>query len=260
MRLYRGTQTQNPERSVRGSQSYTDSLPIAIIWSARPGDSWHGIPTQLLKTSTVHAADLDCKKVLDLREFGTYASLGTVLKKLKYGTDEGPSIEEASKVYFYLHNRLTGRAKGGDFKYKVFDEDGDEMTDADVPFSFRNPETPIRWHGYPEFEYEPSIATASRLIADTFVFADAPAIQRAAITQGYDCIAYEDVFAGGESASEAVLGVDLEEAVEGVDYSEDIEGDYVPMHVTFRPLRPELIKPVWSKRSEVVLRWWRMHR
>jgi hypothetical protein len=89
-----------------------------------------------------------------------------------------------------------------------------------------------------------------RLQADTFIFADAPAVQRAARVAGYDCIVYSDVFEGGRHASEVLLGVDVEE-LPGIDLDEDLEDDLVVVHDTYRPLVP--VERLWMLPAQQAL-------
>jgi transposase-like protein len=235
---YRGTQL----RSIRGARktlSFTPSLPVAVVWSSHPGNFWHGIKPHFLKTSTVHKAEINSEKQLTLP--WNHCSLSDVLKALNY-QDGGISDEEVRKIYQYLHNRLIGKTKyAGDFSYRLYDDEGEEVDDYEVPFSLRRPQTTISWYGIEQWDDDPCLETASRLWADTFIFVDAPAVQRAAKDQGYNSIAYIDVFAGGEPASEHLFGCPVWDLA-GVDEDTDLEGDDVPVHWTVRPLDKRIIK------------------
>lgn len=247
MKLYfRGTQSNRP--TVRGVASYTPSLPVALIWAATPGDVWSSRDPAWSSTAEVSAGHLKIDKVLDLGS--TSLSLDDLLRKLNFQKEGGISEDEVVKIYNYLHNRLTGKARGGVFSYQVHDEDGDLIDESDMPFSLFSPQTPIisakedfLWNG-PE--------AASRLRADTFVFADAPAVQRAARRLGFDAIAYEDVFEGGVSASPILLGTPVD-ALDGVSMKRDMNGRLVPVHRTIRPLDPGLFEPVWTRGAQEVL-------
>jgi hypothetical protein len=260
MKVYRGTQTPDPGRTRKKgfAPSYTSVLPVAIIWSAHPGDEWDQYPPAFTGSSTVHAAELRCRKLLDLRKLGTYCAFSEVLRLMNYGKNKHWTIEEVLKVYNYLHNRITGRAPGGEFKYRVMEEpySDHQMSEDDVPWDLMNPETLISWHAHPEFEMNPSLDSASILIADTFIFIDSPGVRRVAKAMGYDCIVYMDVFHGAEEASKLLLGIDVED-IPGIQEEEDIDWDYVPSHDTVRPLNPDTIRPLWSRPSEEVVEVWK---
>lgn len=245
MKLYRGTQKPKAEIGVRGAPSYTPILEIAMVWSAMPGDMWARRKPSFLKGSTVHIAELNTDKILDLRGLGTHASLGDILRRLDY--DRCPDFHETLKIYNYLHNRIIGKAKGGEFRYKVFDEDGEEeLEESDVPFDFRNPQTLISREVRDDFYNEPTTEVSDRIIADTYAFIDAPAVQRAAKALGYECIVYTDIFEGGETAVQELLGIDWEDIPEiAVEY--DIDDEEVPAHDTYRPLAKDAIIIVESK-------------
>lgn len=249
MKLYRGTQKPKAEIGVRGAPSYTPILEVAMVWSAMPGDLWARRKPSFLKGSTVHIAELNTDKILDLRGLGTYASLGDVLRKLDY--DRHPDFHETLKIYNYLHNRIIGRAKGGEFRYKVFDGE-EELDESDVPFDLRNPQTLISWEIRDDFYFEPTTEVSDRLVADTYIFADAPALQKAAKAIGYECIVYTDIFQGGETATQELLGIDWEDIPEmAVEY--DIDDEEVPAHDTYRPLTKDAIIILESKPTSSVL-------
>jgi hypothetical protein len=236
--------------------SFTNSLPVALIWSAVPGDPWSSNKERkkahFVETSRVEAVELLSKKILDLRSHGNHTSLYWILKALGYGKNKVFTIEDALKVYNYLHNRIIGRAVGGEFKYKVLDENEEEIDDSEVPLDLRNPQTAISYFARTDFEVNPGINTAANIIADTFIFVDAPAVQRVAMALGYKCIAYEDVFGGGEYAAPELLGVEVED-LSGVKMEEDIDWDEVPVHDTYRPLTPDATRPLWTKPADEVL-------
>jgi len=166
--------------------------------------------------------------------------LATSWKNLRYGYVGGIDEEEVRKIYNYMHNRLTGKAPGGEFKYNVCDDTGELVDEDEVPFSLISPETKISWIAREEWDADPSISTGYRVAADTFIFADAPAVQRAAIAQGYDAIVYPDVFQGGEDASEKLFGCDVTD-LDGVWEAEDLDDDDVPMHWTLRLIDPSIV-------------------
>jgi hypothetical protein len=285
MILYRGTKDISDirvfgkkKKKPKTAPSFTDSLPVAIIWSAVPGDSYtREDKAGFIPSSVVQAAEFNCRKILDLRKYGLYTGLSSVLEELGYGSNPHFTIDEALKIYAYLHNRIIGKAFGGEFKYRLavdqeffetevddFDEDEHEfddegkviVTEHDVPLSLRVPMTQIYVFGVPSFEFNPSIETARGLIADTFVFADAPAVQRVARASGYDCIVYEDVFEGGESAAPEILGVNVLD-IPGIKEEEDIEDEWLPAHDTYRPLNLDAFRILWEKPAPEVLERWR---
>ncbi len=244
MILFRGT-TRPGVQGVSKSFSYTPSLPVAIIWSALPGSAWGERKTAFLPTSTVHFAQLRTQHVLDLG--ANAATLGGILRALHYEEPGGITHAEVLKVFNYLHNRIVGKAPGGEFKYKQIDEDGEEVEE----FS-------LRYSGVQLFKEEfdwtgGGVEIADRFVADTFIFADAPAVQRAARALGYEAIQYEDVFAGGTSAAPELLGLEVEE-LQGVDESMDIEDDVVPVHDTYRALTDTAIVPTGAVRTAELLR------
>jgi len=243
--VYRGTQRPTLE-GVRKGASFAYSLPVAVIWSARPGDIWLNIKTQFLSTSTVHTVQIDPHNPLKLSN-KSYTYLGSVLRALGLTDDDfadDATSSEVAKVYNYLHNRLIGKAKGGEFLYRVFDEEGERRHEDEVPLSFRHPQSLITL-ARDDWDYEPSLDTADQLQADTYIFADAPAIQRIAIRRGYDALIYPDVFQGGKSASEELLGCPVDR-LEGIEMDLDLEREEVPVHWTFRPLDERVIVEVMS--------------
>lgn len=242
MLLFRGTQTASHARTSRGIPSWTPSLLVATIYSANPGDVWSSRPAMFTKTSTVHVARLDKPRVLDLRGLGITASLSQVLASLgfPYGIDE----DEVRRIYNYLHNRVIGKAKGGEFNYHVFQYGEDEpVHESDVPLSFLTPESAFSWVGRDEWDDDPSMETAGRTEADTFIFADAPAVQRAAKAAGFDAIAYVDIFQGGVYAAEELLGLTEDEFLEaeGIDMDIDLEDEDVVVHDTWRILNSRAV-------------------
>lgn len=252
--LYRGTQRPEIE-GVRKGLSYTTSLPAAVIWSTMPPDVFAHDPkrrkAQVLPGSTVHIAELRTKKVLELAE-NNYTSFRDILLRLEYGDRNGIDEEEALKVLWYLHNRIIGRAKGGEFLYRVVDEDGELVDERDLPLSFTDPLTAVS-EFREEFEFDPTLETAARLSADAFIFSDAPAAQKVARRLGYKVFLYHDVFAGGEGVSEQLFGIPVYELA-GVDTEYDLEDDKVPTHETYRELVAGAVKPVETVRTRALLR------
>lgn len=233
--VYRGTQRAVIE-GVRKGQSFAYSLGVAIIWSARPGDVWAGTHTRFLETSTVHVIQAAPRSMLPLAE-RNHCSLADVLRRLDY--PNGISDEEVRKIYNYMHNRIIGKAAGGEFAYVLLDEDGDARDEDEVPLSFTNPQTMITL-ARDDWDFDPGLETADLLIADTYIFADAPAIQRAAAQLGHDALTYPDVFQGGEDAAQELLGCRVGQ-LDGVTFDTDLNGRTVPQHLTLRVLDPALV-------------------
>lgn len=256
MELYRGTQTSSV-KGVREALSYTPSLPVAIIWSAHPGDTWGNLAPHFLPTSTVHRAKLNTKKILELSEY-THATFGRILRKLKYGRPGGIDDREALKILQYMHNRIIGKARGGEFKYAVLDEEGEHLDPEEVPLSFTDPVTLIS-EVKDEFQsasfdgIKEALTVADRIEADTFIFADAPAVTRAALKLGYEVMWYPDVFAGGEFGAPPLLGMNVED-LQGVEMDYDIEDDEIATHDTYRPLVEGAVIPVESVLTSELLR------
>jgi hypothetical protein len=233
--VYRGT-TRKIKGGRRGAHSYTPSLEIAAIWSARPEASSFSRRAVFLPTTTVHANDLDCRNLLDMR--GNHTNLSAVLQLLQYGKPNGITDEEVLRVFNYLQNRVTGKAKGGAFAYRIYDEDGDEVEEDLFSYPIAN----LR----DEFSWSPSLDVAEGLVADTFIFVDAPRFQLVAKRLGYDCVRYADAFAGAEWAAPELLGKPAED-VEGVTYEYDLEMSLIPTFMTYRPLSLRPIRVLWSR-------------
>lgn len=253
-RVYRGTQRADLG-GVLKSGSWTYSLPVAMIWSARPGDVWASSAARrdpaFLPTSTIHIAETSARRTLTLSTT-PHTSFSSILKLLQYGKRDGITEDEARRVLNYLHNRLVGRAKGiSEFGYRVTDEDGDLLDPQDVPLSFRNPETLISMLR-DDWDEEPGLAMAERLQADAFVFADAPAVQKVAIRLGIEALIYVDVFEGGKYAAPILLGTPAEK-LSGVKYGYDIEHKRVLDHETFRALTDSALSNVRSVPVSVLL-------
>lgn len=228
--LYRGTQRLDPG-GIRKSMSFTDSKDVAIIWSAVPADVLRRSKAKFVPSSTLHTIEVDTSNALDLGD--NSSTLGNVLRLL-----EGISHEEVLKILNYMHNRLTGRAKGGEFSFHVLDEDGNNPLEEEEVFGFSFTQTLISWFR-DEWDYSPSIEEADRVVADTFIFADAPAVQRAALRLGYDWLTYRDVFEGGRSASIDLLKTTVGE-LEGVKWERDLNWEKVPTHQTYRLLNTNI--------------------
>lgn len=250
MMLSRGTQKPD-DKGIRGAASYTPSLPVAIIWSAVPGDMWARKPAHFLPTSTIQFARLKTGegRILRLSD-SNYESFAEILGLLKYGERGGIDQDEAVKILQYMHNRIIGRARGGEFRYIVLDEDGRPEDEGALPLSFTNPMTLIG-ELKDAFEWDDRhflVSHANRLTADTYIFADAPAVQRAAVKLGYEAISYPDLFVGGESAAKQLLDMEIED-LQGIQMQRDIDSDEVPTHETIRPLTKGAVEPIKAVRT-----------
>jgi hypothetical protein len=250
--FYRGTQTAQALRGVRGVTSWTDSLTIALIWSAVPGDVWASRKTSFIETSTVHAAHLALRNPLVFKHNG--ASVGDIMRALRYGEPNGLTDEELRRVWNYLHNRLYGKAKGGEFNYVAYDEEGDELGSDEEPFSIQGNVshfTELR----DEQEYaegEQLFAIGDQIAADAYVYFDSKRVQEAARRLGFDGLIYMDIFEGCQYAAEELFDpreVDCE-LIEGIEIDQDVKYDDVPTHWTYRPLYEDRVIPLWSEPAE----------
>jgi len=143
MRLYRGT--QQPE--VQGHHaltSWTPSLPVALVYSARPGSRIWRQPPELLEGSTIHRARLPTSaRILSLCGGSVTCSLWEVMSSMDYGAPNGATDDDVRRILNYMHNRLTGRAQGGPFEVRASFPDRVPITEEDVPFSVRRPQTEV---------------------------------------------------------------------------------------------------------------------
>lgn len=255
--LYRGTKSDDSTLTRFKQLSFTPSLGAALIYSAVPGDPF--ATTKALEVahfvpgSTVHAAHVEDTPTLVISE-GLTTSMGDVLRLLRYGQPEGMTVKEALRVFNYMHNRLMGTAPGDPFKFIVYDESGDEMEDADVPFSIRNPQSLISMQRE-DFKYDGGdLMYADAVVADAFIFADAPAVALVASRLGYRALCYGDVFGGGQYAVDELFGPEFDvNDLDGIDAQMDVEGSYLPSHDTIRPLAGAVIQYVWSRPSAEVV-------
>jgi hypothetical protein len=248
--FYRGTQRE-ALHGVHAALSFTDSIDVATIWSAAPGSAFASIKenrqARFLPTSTVHAAYLAMRRPIVWDD--NYISLSDVLSTLRFGRDGGITVEEVGKIYNYLHNRLTGKAKGGEFRYVIRDEDGEIEEESDgLDFSGR---TRILDEKDLFLETE-DLATASRLAADAFIFADTPMVLKAAQRLGHDGIVHGDVFDGASAASKDLLGRKVD-SLDGVEEERDIDDEWVPTHRTYRPFHADQVVAVGAVRPQVLL-------
>lgn len=262
MKLYRGTQL--PE--VKGRHkltSWTPSLPVAVIYSARPADIFGGRwDPEFLEGSTIHMADLKADaKILQLCKGYHDCSWQTLMESLDYGKPNGITRAEAKRVLHYLHNRLTGKAPGGDFNYKVLDLETEpiegERLDMMETVDWLHGESLITYFRDLEFEeFSPTGGVTLQLVADTFIFADAPKVRTVAKRLGYDALQYDDLFVGGDSAAEKLLGCEEIEDVPGIRMEWDTvseDEDLVPTQVTIRPLHQGVLTNLRSVPVQEVL-------
>lgn len=249
MKLFRGT--QSPElKGYHSAMSWTPSLPVAIVWSSMPPDVWSQRKAAFLPGSTVHIGELQTNKVLEISEYPA-VTFGAILRKLKYGKPGGITMDEALRVLLYMHKRLIGKAKGGEFLYRILDEDGEEVEERDFPLSFTDPMTMIS-EFREDFESAGDIGFGDYLEADTYIFADAPAVQEVARRLGYEAMLYPDIFQGGSYVTEELIGLPANN-LQGVLKDEDLEGEWVPVHDTYRPLVEGAIVEVESIPTAEVL-------
>lgn len=261
MKLYRGT--QRPD--IKGWQkltSWTPSLPVAVIYSALPSDIFRGRgKAEFLEGSTVHMADLkEDAKILELCGGYHDCAWSHLMESLDFGKPEGITKEEAKRVLNYLHNRLIGKALGGEFNYKVYEvfEDADwEEMDMMAEVDWLRGETLVSH--FRDFEIEEGNVLGGvtmQLVADTFIFADAPMVRKVAKRLGYDALMYQDVFGGGPSAAKDLLGCEDIEDVPGISMEWDNlsdEEDAIATHDTVRPLHDETLTNLRSVPVEELL-------
>lgn len=246
--LYRGTQGPSPEESVRKSLSFTPCMAVATVYSARPANPWVNVmEAEFLPSSTVHAAVIASRRMLKWP--WTAMAFDDVLQTLKYGERDGITEAEAIRVLNYMHNRILGRAAGGEFKYVVLDEFLERYEEDEEPWGLL--QTGVDYFRS-EFKYDPTVEVARRLQADTYVFADAPVIEVVARRLGFDSMSYEDVFSA-DDAVEDLLGVDIEQ-ISCVTERDDVAEDWVPTHETVRPFAGTPIDYQWSRPALDVLK------
>lgn len=241
--FFRGSQSKDWRRGVRGSTSWTPCLAAAVVYAAKPGEGLLSSGPAFLKTSTVFAAEIEYRSPLILPKDTT---LRHVLESLRFGHDEGMSLRDVKSTLMYLSKRYVGAVPGGSFKFVLLDEDGDPREDEGF-ISLRR--TPIHdfWQDF-EFEDEDAqLHEAGLFVSDSFVFADAKPVQDAARRLGYDAIVYEDVFGGAEYALPDLVGISPDE-VSCLFHDEDPmsfwseEDEYQWYHETVRPLNEEIVE------------------
>lgn len=179
-------------------------------------------------------------RVVDVEMDGSATSLAHVLRVTGYGKPNGIPDVEVRKILNYLHNRVMGKIAGHnpEFQYRVRDpEQGDDKDSEDMELDLgdllrgRTSFLVLR----DELDYEDPLEVGERLVADTYVFVDAPAVQRAAKAYGLGALRYLDVFEGGITAAPALFDREVDD-LDGIDRVLDLEGEDVPVHVTVRPL------------------------
>lgn len=246
--VFRGTQSEDPTRSARKALSFTPCLGAALVYSAVPGDPWsrskelsraHFLPSSMVHAAVIHDGGSR------LSWLWPWMSFGDVLRSLRY-EEGGIDQVEALKILNYLARRSMGIAVGGEFKYVVKDEEYEEYEDDEKPWGIF--EGSLAWFRK-EFEWEPTLECADRLAADTFIFADAPAVSRVADRLGFGSLHLTDVF-DAEGAVEDLLGIDDIFTIECVEEGSDLEDDFVPTHLTVRPFSRAKIEYMWHRSSE----------
>lgn len=247
---FRGSQGRDPAQTRLTQLSFTPCLGAALVYSAVPADAWSSSKT-LSKThfvpdSTVSAATIRSAKTLDWMWLSM--SLGDVLRSLRFGKENGITEEEVRRVLNYLDKRAVGRVAAGEFKYKIFDEDGEAYERGEEPWALLS--TGI---GYirDEWDGDPSIGVVERLAADTFVFVDTPLIQKVAERLGFQAVRYIDAFTGAKYAFRDLLKIEPED-VECLEEEMDLEDDYIWSHETLRPLTGADVEYVWQGPAQAV--------
>ncbi len=255
--VYRGTQ-RRAKGGRQGAHAYTASLPVAIVYSAVPAGEWGTPPARFLKTSTVHAIDLDCRTALDMAHGETYLGFNDVLAYLDYGKPGGLTHAEARRILNYLHNRLMGKVKvGGQFQYKVYEPGGEEREGSLIEMFYGTTDVSAfrddYWDGVEGDSEEDVFSIAEMLQADAFVFVDSPTFQKVAQRIGHDCIIYTDLFGGQYAAEDLKLGIDFEDLIE-IGISWDLDHDRVNTITSYRPLSLRPIRVLWARPTRAVLR------
>lgn len=254
--VYRGTQRLDPG-GVRGTQSWTDSLPVALIYSAVPADPWSSSrernKAHFIDTSTVHAAHLNMRNPLEITR--NHTSMSAIMRALRYGEPGGITDGEVSKVFNYLHNRMMGKAQGGEFAYVVYDDDGNEVDPQDRPFSFdMNDSLIIEMRDAVRYAGDMALTVADQIAADTYVYFDAKTVQAVAQRLGFDGFVYRDIFQGCEYAARDLFGKNTDcRLFEGIDSTRDVKGETVFTHRTYRPLVEGAVVDAWAAPVETLL-------
>lgn len=243
--FYRGTRREQSAGRQK-LESWTPCLACAIIWSSSP------IEKALVPTSTVHAARLPLgTHVFDATRWGSAWNLRDVFDAIG---DPANFELDVKKFLYGLHKRRLGRTRlPSEFKAIVFDEDDESILDDDefVDFSFMDPDTTPRAFYREFFEFDPTLETASRFVADSFVFADSPTIQRLLKAKGYGAVRYIDPFDGASLVSKKLLGMDADE-IPGVEEVLDLDLEYTLTHETLRPFVEMEI--LWSQPSKALVK------
>ena len=251
--FYRGTQTDEHTRTQFKQLSFTPCLGAALVYSAVPANAWSSSKelskAHFVEGSTVTAVRLDVEPYIDWPYLSL--SIGDVMRALKFEEPDGITEEEVRRIYNYMQNRILGKAAGGEFKYKLFDEDGDEMSDEDLEEEKDILTTGIAW-ARDNWDYDATLHTADCVAADTFIYADCPVVVKVAQRLGFRGIRYLDVFDAGYAVKD-LFGIEDIFEIECVEQEEDIEWEEVPSHVTVRPLAGANVEVVWQKPALVVM-------
>lgn len=242
MIYYRGTQGHAFDQSRQKALSFTPCLGVALLYAAVPGDPWsrgEKSKTRWVPTSTLHAVHLDVTPLLDLD--GPSTSLADVLQLLKYDQENGITYEEVLKLLRYMKKRVIN---GPGFKYVILDEDYDRYDEENEEQPWGILTLAISYF-IDEWEFDPSRETAMRLIADSFIFADAPIVTRVAERLGFRGIQYIDVVAA-QSDVEELLDIDIYD-IDCIEPRDDFDDEEVPTHETVRPLSGAGVELLWSR-------------
>lgn len=261
--LFRGARTPDLMRTKTGLLSFTDCLPVAVVYSSFPSRD----NVRFVEGSTVGAASIDMSKTLDLLGYDDepFISLNQVLTELNYGKDGGISDAEVEKILNYLANRDIGKLSATlpSIKYKFYadserEEERDVLREAGLTRSFfgvlRDEFANSEWF-YSDDDDETVFDWASRILVDSFAFADAPAVQREAVRQEFTAIEYQDAFEGGERAFRDLAGIEDPDIIECVEtaFSVESEWDNILTHRTVRPTNLDHIAWEWQAPAQAVL-------
>lgn len=173
------------------------------------------------------------------------------MSALGFGEKGGMTLRELKRTLIYLHKRHLGLAPGGPFSSVILDEDG-EAVERERAF-YLSARSHIRdfWEELEGESAQDQLSMGGLFVADAFVFADATAVQEAAVRAGYDAIVYDDVFGGAETVLEDLTGLRPEQigclSLEEDPFSywkEEFEESWY--HRSVRPLRSDVVTNVKS--------------
>lgn len=254
--LFRGTTIPAAETTRLGVASWTPCLEVATVYAAVPGDSLRGRKPSFLPTSRVHSVRWHPRHPMD---FGAQnaMSISDLLERLSFGSVGGIDASEARKIFNYLHRRAVGATKAGAFLYVWYDEDGEIMDESELfGGAWMLSGLSLFTEARDRFDLSDSpsevLDELSDLYVDTFALADVPAVQRAAIAQGYDALVYEDIMGAAEHAMPELLGVRPKD-VPCLAENTDIQSKRVWTHATVRLLPGAIVSPLGTMTPDKAL-------